>query len=93
MEDIARVLNISATLVRERNLIVKGDETHYGQLLEECTLGKCWSECKHQSGYDQSLQEIERCVFVKETLYHKNEKFYHCCTAIKLFKFLPFGHI
>ena len=60
IEDIARVLNIPASTVRERNMFVQGDNTHYGQLLDECTLKKCWDECKTQSNYEQAEQEIER---------------------------------
>ena len=60
MEDIARVLNVPATTIRERNLFHEGDKTHYGQLLDECTLQRCWDECKLSSNYEKSKEEIQR---------------------------------
>ena len=60
MEDIARFLNLPATTIREINLFQKGDKTHYGQHLEECSLQRCWDECKLLNGYDTEKNEIER---------------------------------
>ena len=58
MEDIAKVLNIPATIIRERNLFQEGDKTHYGQLLEECTLQRCWDECKLASNYETAKEKV-----------------------------------
>ena len=60
MEDIARFLNLPATSIREINLFQEGDKTHYGQHLEECSLQRCWDECKLLNGYDTERNEIER---------------------------------
>ena len=60
MEDIARFLNLPATAIREINLFQQGDKTHYGQHLEECSLQRCWDECKSLNGYDNEKNEIER---------------------------------
>ena len=59
MEDIARFLNLPATTIREINLFQRGDQTHYGQHLEECSLQRCWDECKLLNGYDNEKNEIE----------------------------------
>ena len=60
MEDIARFLDILAATIRERNLFQHGDKTHYGQLLEECSLQRCWNECKILNDYENASQEIDR---------------------------------
>ena len=60
MEDIARYLDISATAVREINLFQRGDKTHYGQHLEECSLQRCWNECKLLNNYEGAKKDIER---------------------------------
>ena len=59
MEDIARFLDLPPTIIRERNLFQHGDKTHYGQLLEECSLQRCWDECKILNNYEISSKEIE----------------------------------
>ena len=63
MEDVARFLNLPANDIREINLFQRGDKTHYGQHLEECSLQRCWDECKSLNGYDNEKNEIERWYF------------------------------
>ena len=60
MEDIATFLGLPSTTIRERNLFQQGDNTHYGQHLEECSLQKCWDECKLLNNYEYLSKEIEK---------------------------------
>lgn len=37
----------------------EGDETHYNQPLEYCTIPRCWSECKANSEFAKRRQEVD----------------------------------
>ena len=37
-----------------------GDTTHYGQLIEDNCLQRCWDECLKQSCYSDAKQDISK---------------------------------
>lgn len=47
----------------------EGDETHYNQKLDYCTMKRCWSECKQNSTYEKKRAEVEK--FNKENRWRK----------------------
>ena len=49
MDDVACELNMDPTELREKNLYKSGDRAYFSQVLEHCTIRKCWDECKEQS--------------------------------------------
>ncbi|KAF4528372.1 hypothetical protein B566_EDAN016934 [Ephemera danica] len=60
IEDIAATLKMDPAEVRRLNLYQEGDETHYGQKLEHCTLQRCWDECVQRSSYTERRGDIEQ---------------------------------
>lgn len=59
IEKVAAYLNKDATEVRQMNLYQEGDQTHYNQVLEYCTLNRCWDECKAMSRMEERNKDIE----------------------------------
>ncbi|XP_060529120.1 xanthine dehydrogenase isoform X2 [Cylas formicarius] len=59
IDDIAEYLGISRIIISERNLYKEGDLTHYNQLLEDCTMDKCWKECIHKSQYHARRKMVD----------------------------------
>ncbi|KAK4037119.1 hypothetical protein OUZ56_029159 [Daphnia magna] len=49
MTDVATYLNMDPLAVRSLNLYREGDETHYNQRLEYCTLDRCWNKVPNTS--------------------------------------------
>ena len=37
--------------IREMHLMKEGEKTHYGQLVENCNVEKCWHQVIQQSDY------------------------------------------
>ncbi|XP_021947177.1 xanthine dehydrogenase/oxidase [Folsomia candida] len=58
-DQIADKLNIDPIQLREINMYKEGDETHYNQPLEYCTIPRCWSECKANSEFAKRRQEVD----------------------------------
>ncbi|KAK3874324.1 hypothetical protein Pcinc_020737 [Petrolisthes cinctipes] len=58
MSRVAAYLNIDSTLIRQRNLYQTGDLTHCNQLLENCTLRRCWQEVLEQADYSTRCQRV-----------------------------------
>ena len=50
---------MDVTKLREINLYNDGDRTYYTQKLENCTIRKCWKECKIMSDYENQKKEVE----------------------------------
>ncbi|XP_053396021.1 xanthine dehydrogenase/oxidase-like isoform X1 [Mercenaria mercenaria] len=67
--DVAYTLGVSPIKVRELNLYQEGDRTHYGQLLEHCTVQRCWDECLNQSDYFRRKKEVD--IFNSENRWKK----------------------
>ena len=59
MDDLACKLDMDVTKLREINLYNDGDRTYYTQKLENCTIRKCWEECKIMSDYENQKREVE----------------------------------
>uniref|UniRef100_A0A6A7FS67 xanthine dehydrogenase n=1 Tax=Hirondellea gigas TaxID=1518452 RepID=A0A6A7FS67_9CRUS len=60
MASIASYLNKDPVEVRERNLNRVGDSTHYGQVLENCTVRRCWEQVLQQSRYQHRREQVLR---------------------------------
>ncbi|KAJ8309320.1 hypothetical protein KUTeg_014194 [Tegillarca granosa] len=58
MDDVAKVLGMSPVEVRQKNLYKEDDCTHYNQVLENCTVERCWTECLKQSNYDRRRKDV-----------------------------------
>ncbi|XP_071454952.1 xanthine dehydrogenase isoform X2 [Hetaerina americana] len=58
ISDISALLNVDPAQVRESNLYEEGDRTHYNQVLEHCTLKRCWSECMQRSDYEKRRLDV-----------------------------------
>lgn len=69
MEHVAQHLHLDPKLVRERNLYKTGDTTHFGQVIERCTLNRCWEEVLDQSNYDTLRTNVQK--FNSEHKYRK----------------------
>ncbi|XP_056637903.1 xanthine dehydrogenase [Diorhabda sublineata] len=59
VQHIATYLNKDPASVSEINLYKQGDLTHYNQLVENCTLDKCWKECLSTSDYNNRKKRVE----------------------------------
>ncbi|CAG9760635.1 unnamed protein product [Ceutorhynchus assimilis] len=59
VQDIADYLGIERINVSEVNLYENGQLTPYNQLLDNCTLDKCWKECITSSEFYKRKKEIE----------------------------------
>ena len=60
MDEIAVTLKKDPLTIRELNMYKEGDVTHFNQPLINCTLERCWSECKKQSEFAKQEEEIEK---------------------------------
>ncbi|KAF4519991.1 hypothetical protein B566_EDAN005491 [Ephemera danica] len=69
IEDVASELCMDPALVRARNFYNEGDVTHYGQKLVDCTLQRCWDECKVNSDYTSRKKIVQ--LFNKEHRWRK----------------------
>jgi len=58
VEKIALNLNKQPEDIREMNLYKENMKTHFNQELINCTLDKCWSECKVLSSFDERKKSI-----------------------------------
>nr|XP_045608332.1 xanthine dehydrogenase/oxidase-like isoform X2 [Procambarus clarkii] len=66
---VAAFLKLDAVQVREKNLYKSGDTTHFTQVLERCTVGRCWREVLLQANYQSRAAEIDH--FNRENKYKK----------------------
>jgi xanthine dehydrogenase large subunit len=55
---VAEALNISASVIQERNLLADKDAFHYGQIAAEVQAGKCWKEAAELF----NMEELQRSV-------------------------------
>ena len=60
INDVALTLGKDPAEVREGNLFMKGDRTHYNQEIEDETLQRCWQSCLEQSQYWKVRDEISK---------------------------------
>lgn len=59
MTNVAQSLGRPAEEVRRLNLYMEGESTPFNQILDQCTLDRCWDECLARSGYEQRRAAIE----------------------------------
>ncbi|XP_055891066.1 xanthine dehydrogenase/oxidase-like isoform X3 [Biomphalaria glabrata] len=59
LDHVAVELGIEPEVVRKQNLYNQGDTTAFGQLIEQCSLQDCWTECQKLSQYNTRKQEVE----------------------------------
>ncbi len=59
INDIALFLAQDPAEVRGKNIIRKGQLTHYNHLIEVTSLSDCWNECLKQSRYYQVKKEVD----------------------------------
>lgn len=60
VEDIAFKLGKSPEEIRRINLYTENSITHYGQILDNCTLQRCWDECIQKSNLAERRLYIEK---------------------------------
>ncbi|KAG7154629.1 Xanthine dehydrogenase/oxidase-like 2 [Homarus americanus] len=66
---IAAFLNLDYVQVAEQNLYESGDVTHFNQVMENCTVRRCWEEVLTQSKYHPRTAAVHQ--FNKENRYKK----------------------
>ena len=59
MDEVAVVLNKNPMDIRYLNLYQEGDMTHYDEVLSDCHIRRCWSECAKQSHYETEYQKVQ----------------------------------
>ena len=60
LNDIATFLGEDPAKIRELNLFRPGDMTHYGHLIDDDCVRRCWDECLKQSCYFEARHEISK---------------------------------
>ncbi|XP_066155943.1 xanthine dehydrogenase isoform X1 [Euwallacea fornicatus] len=68
-QDIADYLGVSCLQVSEINLYKSGQSTPYNQIVENCTLDRCWKECLDTSQYFKRKKDLE--VYNERNKYKK----------------------
>ncbi len=58
IDRIARTLGIAPEIVRKKNLYKDGDETHYGQTIVHCRIGRIWDALEKSSEIAKRRGEI-----------------------------------
>ena len=69
MTDVATFLKMDAIQLRELNMYREGDRTHFNQIMEHCTLDRCWRECINMSDFQERRIQVES--FNKENRWKK----------------------
>ncbi|GAB6020637.1 hypothetical protein CHUAL_003308 [Chamberlinius hualienensis] len=59
MDDVALTLGKDPAEVRELNLVQEGQQTPYKQVVEHCTMKRCWDECSKMSNYWGRRKDVE----------------------------------
>ncbi|XP_062236272.1 xanthine dehydrogenase/oxidase [Platichthys flesus] len=60
MTDVAQTVGRPAEEVRRLNLYVEGEATACNQVLDSCSLDRCWDECLSRSDYQQRRVAVDR---------------------------------
>uniref|UniRef100_A0A1B6CHR7 xanthine dehydrogenase n=1 Tax=Clastoptera arizonana TaxID=38151 RepID=A0A1B6CHR7_9HEMI len=69
MRHVATYLNKDIFELQTKNLYTEGDMTHFNQLMEYCTIRRCWQECITNSNYLERRATVEK--FNKENRWRK----------------------
>lgn len=59
LRDVAEKLGRNIEEVMQLNLYRENLTTHYNQVLEHCTLQRCWDECVEKSNFVERKKAIE----------------------------------
>ncbi|XP_063625134.1 xanthine dehydrogenase [Cydia splendana] len=60
VQDLAMRLGKSVEEISRLNLYTENQITHYGQVLEHCTLQRCWDECVEKSNLAERKKNIQK---------------------------------
>ncbi|XP_063531427.1 xanthine dehydrogenase [Cydia strobilella] len=60
VQDLAMRLGKSMEEISRLNLYTENQITHYGQVLEHCTLQRCWDECIEKSNLAERKKNIQK---------------------------------
>ncbi|KAK7065266.1 hypothetical protein SK128_021569 [Halocaridina rubra] len=66
---LSAFLKMDTNVVREKNMYMTGDKTHYNQIIERCTVRRCWDEVLEQADYTSRKSAADK--FNKENKYRK----------------------
>ncbi|XP_052058893.1 xanthine dehydrogenase/oxidase-like isoform X1 [Mytilus californianus] len=69
IDEVATYLNFCPSRVRKLNMYNEGDLTHFGQVIEQCNIKKCWEECKDRSEFIKRKRDVE--IFNSENRWKK----------------------
>ncbi|VDI11835.1 putative selenate reductase molybdopterin-binding subunit, partial [Mytilus galloprovincialis] len=69
IDEVATYLNFCPSRVRKLNMYNEGDLTHFGQVVEDCNVRKCWEECKDRSEFIKRKRDVE--IFNSENRWKK----------------------
>lgn len=58
IRDVSRVLRLPDIDVMELNLFDENDQTHYNQVIDNCNVRRCWTECLQQADYRKRCEEV-----------------------------------
>jgi Xanthine dehydrogenase, molybdopterin-binding subunit B len=73
------------------NFYKEGDETHYNQPLEHCTIQRCWDECLGSADYVNRKKQVEEFNRYGHTL-HKKDIYVCVCVWGGIQFWMYFGH-
>lgn len=59
INNVAKYLKMDPLAVRSLNMYREGDRTHYNQILQHCTLDRCWQECQTMSQLAERRSKIK----------------------------------
>jgi len=60
IDHVARHLGMAPESLREINLYGEGQKTHFGQVLDNCTIQRAWNECKKRADFEHRKAENDR---------------------------------
>jgi len=59
LTDVSAFLGVDPNSLRSLNMYREGDKTHYNQVMEYCTLDRCWDQVQSLSRVDERRKEIQ----------------------------------
>ncbi|CAL8083327.1 unnamed protein product [Orchesella dallaii] len=89
LDRIAAHLGKEPAEIRQINMYQEGDMTPYGQILENCTLERCWEECLEMSQYFDRKRSAE--FFNSTQLYRKRGLYITPCHFGIGYTHIPFN--
>jgi len=59
LTDVSNFLEVDPNSLRSLNMYREGDKTHYNQVMEYCTLDRCWEQLQGLSKMKERRKEIQ----------------------------------